>query len=46
LHGPARSSQTYKAGVMCKSFPELIVTDFTGLLDKRMKALYTILDDK
>jgi pimeloyl-ACP methyl ester carboxylesterase len=46
LHGLESSSQTYKAGVIRASFPELIVPDFTGPLETRMKALYPILDDK
>jgi pimeloyl-ACP methyl ester carboxylesterase len=46
LHGLESSSQTYKAGVIRKSFPDLIVPDFTGSLEERMKALYPILDDK
>lgn len=43
LHGLLSSSQTYKAGVIRESFPELIVPDFTGPLEGRMKALYPIL---
>jgi pimeloyl-ACP methyl ester carboxylesterase len=46
LHGLESSSQTYKASVMRKSYPELIVPDFTGSLEKRMGALYPILGDK
>ena len=46
LHGWESSSQTYKASVIRKSYPELIVPDFNGLLDKRMKTLYPILGDK
>ena len=46
LHGLESSSQTYKASVMCKSYPELIVPDFTGPLEARMEALYPILGDK
>ena len=46
LHGLESSSQTYKAGVIRDSFPELIVPDFTGPLKQRMKALYPILGDK
>lgn len=45
LHGLESSSQTYKASVMRKSFPELIVPDFTGPLKARMEALYPILGD-
>jgi pimeloyl-ACP methyl ester carboxylesterase len=46
LHGLESSSQTYKASIIRKSFPELIVPDFTGPLEKRMNALYPILGDK
>jgi pimeloyl-ACP methyl ester carboxylesterase len=46
LHGLESSSQTYKASVIRNSFPELIVPDFTGPLEARMKALYPILGDK
>ena len=46
LHGLESSSQTYKASVMRKSYPELIVPDFAGPLDARMEALYPILGDK
>lgn len=46
LHGLESSSQTYKAGVIRNSFPELIVPDFTGPLEERMQALYPILGDK
>lgn len=46
LHGLESSSQTYKAGVIRNSFPELIVPDFTDSLWGRMEALYSILGDK
>jgi len=46
LHGLESSSQNYKASVIRKSFPDLIVPDFTGPLEKRMKALYSILGNK
>jgi len=46
LHGLESSSQTYKAGVIRNSFPELVVPDFTGPLEERMKALYPILGVK
>jgi pimeloyl-ACP methyl ester carboxylesterase len=46
LHGLESSSQAYKASVMRKSFPELIVPDFTGPLEARMESLYPILGDK
>ena len=46
LHGLESSSQTYKAGIIRNSFPELVVPDFTGPLEERMKALYPILGVK
>lgn len=46
LHGLESSSQAYKAGVIRNSFPELIVPDFGGPLEERMKALYPIMGDK
>jgi len=46
LHGWESSSQAYKASVIRNSFPELIVPDFTGPLEKRMQVLYPILGDK
>ena len=46
LHGLESSSQTYKAGVIRNFFPELIVPDFNGPLEERMRALYPILSDK
>lgn len=46
LHGLESSSLTYKAGVIRRFFPELIVPDFAGPLEKRMQALYPILGDK
>jgi pimeloyl-ACP methyl ester carboxylesterase len=46
LHGLESSSQAYKASVMRKVFPELIVPDFTGPLEERMEALYPILGDE
>lgn len=46
LHGLESSSQTYKAGVIRQSFPELIVPDFIGSLENRMRALYPLLGDK
>ncbi len=46
LHGLESSSQTYKASIMRKSFPGLIVPDFTGSLEERMGDLYPILGDK
>lgn len=46
LHGLESSSQTYKAGVIRNLFPELLVPDFSGPLEERMKALYPLLGDK
>ena len=46
LHGLESSSQTYKASVIRQSYPELIVPDFTGPLEKRMQTLYPILGDR
>jgi pimeloyl-ACP methyl ester carboxylesterase len=46
LHGLESNSQTYKAGVIRRFFPELLVPDFTGPLENRMKALYPILGNK
>jgi len=46
LHGLESSSQAYKASVIRNSFPELIVPDFTGPLNKRMQALYPILGNQ
>ena len=46
LHGLESSSQAYKASVMRKSYPELIVPDFTGPLEARMEALYPILGNE
>jgi pimeloyl-ACP methyl ester carboxylesterase len=46
VHGLESSSQTYKASVIRKSFPQLIMPDFTGPLEKRMNALYPILGEK
>jgi pimeloyl-ACP methyl ester carboxylesterase len=46
LHGLESSSQAYKASLIRKSYPELIVPDFAGPLEARMEALYPILGDK
>ena len=46
LHGLESSSQTYKAGVIRNFFPGLITPDFTGLFEKRMAMLYSIMGDK
>ena len=46
LHGLESSSQTHKASIIRKSFPNLLVPDFTGPLEERMVALYPILGEK
>jgi len=46
LHGLVSSSQAYKASVLRKFYPGLIVPDFTGSLEKRMETLYPILGAK
>ena len=46
LHGLESSSRAYKASVLRKSFPELLVPDFSGPLEARMEALYPILGEK
>ena len=46
LHGLESSGQAYKASLIQNSFPELITPDFTGPLEARMEALYSILGDK
>lgn len=46
LHGLESNSQTYKAGLIRRSVPDLIVPDFTGSLWERMQALYPILGDE
>jgi len=46
LHGLESSSRTYKASIIRKACPELIVPDFSGSLEKRMEILYPILGDK
>lgn len=43
LHGLESNSQTYKAGLIRRQIPDLIVPDFTGSLWERMQALYPIL---
>jgi pimeloyl-ACP methyl ester carboxylesterase len=43
LHGLDSNSQTYKAMLVRKIYPDLITPDFTGTLDKRMRQLYPIL---
>ena len=46
LHGLESSSRTYKASVIRDVFPDLIVPDFSGSLEKRMEALHPTLGDK
>lgn len=46
LHGLESNSRAYKASVIRKSYPELIVPDFIGPLEKRMQALYPIMKNK
>ncbi len=43
LHGLESNSQTYKASLIRRQIPDLIVPDFTGSLWERMQALYPIL---
>jgi len=46
LHGMLSSSLAYKASVIRKTIPELIVPDFTGPLEERMESLYPIFGDE
>ncbi len=46
LHGLESNSQTYKAGLIRRYVPDLIVPDFTGSLWERMDTLYLILGDE
>ncbi len=43
LHGSDSNSQTYKAVLVRKIYPNLIAPDFTGTLDERMQQLYPII---
>ncbi len=43
LHGRDSSSQTYKAVLIRKVIPDLLVPDFTGSLEERMRQLHPIL---
>ena len=43
LHGLFSNSQAYKASIIRKSYPELIVPDFAGSFQERMGTLYPIL---
>jgi pimeloyl-ACP methyl ester carboxylesterase len=45
LHGSDSSSQTYKATLLRRLYPDIIVPDFTGPLEERMKRLEEILGD-
>ncbi len=46
LHGLESNSQTYKANLIRRYVPDLIVPDFTGSLWERMQTLYPILGDE
>jgi pimeloyl-ACP methyl ester carboxylesterase len=46
IHGSDSNSQTYKAQVLRKQFPKMIVPDFTGPLGVRMAKLEAILGDQ
>ncbi|GAB4503944.1 MAG: alpha/beta fold hydrolase [Anaerolineales bacterium] len=46
LHGLESNSQTYKASLIRRYVPDLIVPDFTGPLWERMEALYPILGNE
>jgi len=43
IHGSDSSSQTYKAAVLRRLFPEMITPDFEGDLSQRMRQLEAIL---
>ena len=43
LHGLESNSRTHKAALVRAIYPELIVPDFTGSLDDRMRQLYPVL---
>lgn len=43
LHGLESNSQTHKAALLRAIYPDLVVPDFTGSLDERMRQLYPIL---
>jgi pimeloyl-ACP methyl ester carboxylesterase len=45
LHGSDSSSQTYKATLLRQLYPGMVVPDFTGPLEERMKRLEEILGD-
>jgi pimeloyl-ACP methyl ester carboxylesterase len=46
IHGSDSNSQTYKAQVLRKQFPKIIVPDFTGPLGVRMAKLESTLGDQ
>ncbi len=46
IHGLDSSSQTYKATLIRKVLPGLLVPDFTGQLEERMNQLLPILGDR
>jgi alpha/beta superfamily hydrolase len=46
IHGSDSNGQTYKAGVLRKTFPELISPDFTGPLAMRLSQMEAILKDQ
>ncbi len=45
LHGLESSSQTHKAAVIRSIYPEMLVPDFTGDLQKRMDQLHSLLGE-
>jgi pimeloyl-ACP methyl ester carboxylesterase len=45
LHGSDGSSRTYKAAVIRRFFPDMVVPDFTGSLEERMRQLYAIIGE-
>jgi pimeloyl-ACP methyl ester carboxylesterase len=44
IHGSESNSQTYKAVLLRRLFPAMVVPDFTGPLTERMPQLESILD--
>ncbi len=46
LHGRDSNSQTYKAVLIRKVYPDLRVPDFTGSLEERMVQLFPILGER
>lgn len=45
IHGSDSNGQTYKAGVLRKTFPELLSPDFTGPLAVRLAQMDEIIQD-